>query len=41
MAGSEIPVREFTSSKVASLTPGRPLTLLERESSTGISLRIL
>ena len=38
MAGSEIPVRESLYNKFASLMPWRLLTVLERDTSTGIYL---
>ena len=38
MAGSKTPVRGFLFNKVASLTAWRSLTVLERDSSTGIFL---
>ena len=37
-AGSKIPVRGFLFNKAASMTVWRPLTVLERDSSTGILL---
>ena len=40
-AGSGIPVRVSLFNKVGSLTAWSPLTVLERDSSTGISLWIL
>ena len=40
-ASSERPVQESLFNKVASLTAWRPLTVLERDCSTGISLWIL
>ena len=40
-AGSETPIRESLFKKVASLTTRTHLTVLERDSSTGISLWIL
>ena len=39
--GSEIPVRGSLFNKAASVTPWKPLTILERDSSTGTSLWIL
>ena len=41
MAGSKTLVRGFLFNKVASLMAWRPLTVLERDSSTGIVLLIL
>ena len=40
-AGSKTLVRGFLFNKVASLMAWRPLTVLERDSSTGIFLQIL
>ena len=40
-AGSKTPVRGFLYNKVAGLTVWRPLAVLQRDSCTGIFLRIL